>query len=121
MTASKHTACSEGLRRRGVASDVGDAHVRGVTTMVPGEGSVKNHCMSGGQEGSSPASVFSSVRPWVRDKDPALSLAASLFPRLASHLLGVTCLSLAPWKALAVGMLAWVFLAGALHYKSCRL
>lgn len=52
---------------------------------------------------------------------PGLSQAALLYPCLALHLLGVTCLSLVLWKALAVGVLAWVFLAGALHYKSCWL
>lgn len=73
VTASKHTACSEGLRRCGVASDMGEAHVRGDMTMVLGEGSVKNHSMSRGQEGSSPASAFSFVRPCVQDRDPILS------------------------------------------------
>lgn len=73
VTESKHTACSEALCRCGVASDMGDAHVRGGTTMVPGEGSVNNHCMSGGQEGSYPASAFSCVGSWVQDRDPGPS------------------------------------------------
>lgn len=73
MMASEHTACSKGLRRRGVASDPGDAHVRGGTTMVPGEGNVKNCCMSRAQKGSSPASAFSFMRSQVQDRDPGLS------------------------------------------------
>lgn len=67
-TASEHISCSKGLHRRSLVSDAGDAHVRGGTTTVPGEGSVKNHFISRGKEGSSPVSVFSFVRLWVQDR-----------------------------------------------------
>jgi len=73
MMASKHITCSKGLCRHGVVSDVGDAHMRGDTTMVPGEGSVKNDCMSRRQEGRSPASALSFIRSWEHDRDPGLS------------------------------------------------
>lgn len=63
----------EGLCRRGVPSDVGGAHVRAGTSVVPGEGNVKNHCMSRGQERNSPASAFSFVSPWVQGRGPGVS------------------------------------------------
>lgn len=97
-------------------SDMGDTRD---TAVIPGDESVRNRCMSSGQEGNSPA-FDASLGPGCRTETWSLTSCTAL-PRLALHLLGVTCLSLVLWKALAVGVLAWVFLAGALHYKSCWL
>lgn len=72
VTASEHISCSKGLHRHSLVSDARDTHVRGGTTMVPGEGSVKNHFISRGKERSSPVSVFSFVRLWVQDRGRVL-------------------------------------------------
>lgn len=98
-------------------SDNGDARD---TAMIPADGSERNHCMSRGQQGNSPA-FDASLGPGCRTETWSHTLHSVLYPHLALHLVGVTCLSLVLWKALAVGVLASVFLAGALHYKSCWL
>lgn len=97
-------------------SDMSDTHD---VAMIPVDGSVRNYCIRRGQEGNSPAFDASLGAGFRRETWFPTSFTAS--PHLALHLLGVTCLPLVLWKALAVGVLAWVFLASALHYKSCWL